>query len=160
MSRKLKFALDQGGTFTDTYARCPNGEVRVMKLLSVDLTNYLDAPREGIRTGNWKKYATERIYSTRGFKDLLHIGNKAHPKIFDFKIMILDVCEEVFEVDCHIINFKCEKCATCEDIQILKQIDEAALKSDLVLLKAKGFNSIAVALMHYYTYVEHEFTVG
>lgn len=49
MSGKFKFAIDRGGTFTDIYARCPNGEVRVMKLLSVDPINYSDAPREGIR---------------------------------------------------------------------------------------------------------------
>jgi len=49
MGGKFKFAIDRGGTFTDIYAKCPNGEVRVMKLLSVDPSNYSDAPREGIR---------------------------------------------------------------------------------------------------------------
>jgi 5-oxoprolinase (ATP-hydrolysing) len=49
MGGKFKFAIDRGGTFTDIYAKCPNGKVRVMKLLSVDPTNYSDAPREGIR---------------------------------------------------------------------------------------------------------------
>lgn len=46
---KFEFAIDRGGTFTDIYARCPGGKVRVMKLLSVDPANYEDAPREGIR---------------------------------------------------------------------------------------------------------------
>lgn len=46
---KFEFAIDRGGTFTDVYARCPGGKVRVMKLLSVDPANYEDAPREGIR---------------------------------------------------------------------------------------------------------------
>lgn len=70
------------------------------------------------------------------------------------------------EVDCRVINLKCEKCdqitsiwnektivrgVTGDDIIILKEIDEAALKNDLILLKAKGINSIAVALMHSYT---------
>ncbi|XP_015431723.1 PREDICTED: 5-oxoprolinase [Dufourea novaeangliae] len=45
----FEFAIDRGGTFTDVYARCPGGKVRVMKLLSVDPANYEDAPREGIR---------------------------------------------------------------------------------------------------------------
>lgn len=49
MNGKFQFAIDRGGTFTDIYAKCPNGEVRVMKLLSVDPDNYPDAPREGIR---------------------------------------------------------------------------------------------------------------
>lgn len=46
---KFQFAIDRGGTFTDVFARCPDGSVQVMKLLSVDPNNYPDAPREGIR---------------------------------------------------------------------------------------------------------------
>ncbi|XP_076809365.1 5-oxoprolinase-like isoform X2 [Clavelina lepadiformis] len=46
---KFQFAIDRGGTFTDIYAKCPNGKTRVMKLLSVDPQNYPDAPREGIQ---------------------------------------------------------------------------------------------------------------
>lgn len=45
----FQFAIDRGGTFTDVFAKCPNGQIRVMKLLSVDPSNYADAPREGIR---------------------------------------------------------------------------------------------------------------
>lgn len=44
ISGKFQFAIDRGGTFTDVFARCPNGQVRVMKLLSVDPKNYKDAP--------------------------------------------------------------------------------------------------------------------
>jgi 5-oxoprolinase (ATP-hydrolysing) len=70
------------------------------------------------------------------------------------------------EVDCRVINLKCEKCdeitsiwkdkpivrgVTGEDILIIKEINEAVLKNDLLLLKSKGINSIAVALMHSYT---------
>jgi len=46
---KFQFAIDRGGTFTDVFARCPSGEVKVMKLLSVDPSAYSDAPREAIR---------------------------------------------------------------------------------------------------------------
>ena len=45
----FRFAIDRGGTFTDVYAECPGGKVRVLKLLSEDPDNYSDAPREGIR---------------------------------------------------------------------------------------------------------------
>jgi 5-oxoprolinase (ATP-hydrolysing) len=48
-SQKFQFAIDRGGTFTDCWARCPSGRTRVLKLLSEDPANYLDAPREGIR---------------------------------------------------------------------------------------------------------------
>ena len=46
---KFQFAIDRGGTFTDVWARRPNGGTCVMKLLSEDPANYPDAPREGIR---------------------------------------------------------------------------------------------------------------
>lgn len=49
VQKEFRFAIDRGGTFTDVYAECPNGKVRVMKLLSEDPDNYQDAPREGIR---------------------------------------------------------------------------------------------------------------
>ncbi|XP_053788951.1 LOW QUALITY PROTEIN: 5-oxoprolinase, partial [Vidua chalybeata] len=44
----FQFAIDRGGTFTDVFARCPGGRVRVLKLLSEDPA-YRDAPTEGIR---------------------------------------------------------------------------------------------------------------
>lgn len=47
---KLRFCIDRGGTFTDVYAEIPGQfDGRVMKLLSVDPSNYDDAPIEGIR---------------------------------------------------------------------------------------------------------------
>lgn len=49
MSGKFDFAIDRGGTFTDVVCICPNGNVKTLKLLSVDPVRYSDAPREGIR---------------------------------------------------------------------------------------------------------------
>lgn len=44
------FSIDRGGTFTDIYCQIsPSSETVVMKLLSVDILNYKDAPTEGIR---------------------------------------------------------------------------------------------------------------
>ncbi|XP_022243322.1 5-oxoprolinase-like isoform X2 [Limulus polyphemus] len=45
----FQFAIDRGGTFTDIFGRCPDGKIRLMKLLSEDPINYSDAPSEGIR---------------------------------------------------------------------------------------------------------------
>ncbi|XP_050304540.1 5-oxoprolinase [Anthonomus grandis grandis] len=49
MPTKFKFAIDRGGTFTDVFAICPGGKIRVLKLLSEDPQHYKDAPTEGIR---------------------------------------------------------------------------------------------------------------
>jgi len=49
-SKKFRFAIDRGGTFTDIYAEVPGRrDFRILKLLSEDPGNYDDAPREGIR---------------------------------------------------------------------------------------------------------------
>jgi 5-oxoprolinase (ATP-hydrolysing) len=40
---------DRGGTFTDVWASIPGQDDVVLKLLSVDPSNYDDAPAEGIR---------------------------------------------------------------------------------------------------------------
>lgn len=60
-SEKLRFCIDRGGTFTDVYAEIPGQtEGRVMKLLSVDPSNYEDAPVEGIRR-ILEEYTGEKI---------------------------------------------------------------------------------------------------
>lgn len=48
-NEKFRFSIDRGGTFTDIYAEVPGGRAIVRKLLSVDPSNYRDAPTEGIR---------------------------------------------------------------------------------------------------------------
>ncbi|MBF0224580.1 MAG: hydantoinase B/oxoprolinase family protein [Desulfobacterales bacterium] len=49
-SKKIRFSIDRGGTFTDIYAEIPKPPwFKIIKLLSVDPEKYEDAPREGIR---------------------------------------------------------------------------------------------------------------
>ncbi|CAD6204226.1 unnamed protein product [Miscanthus lutarioriparius] len=58
---KFRFCIDRGGTFTDIYAEVPGRrEGYVMKLLSVDPSNYDDAPIEGIRR-ILEEFSGERI---------------------------------------------------------------------------------------------------
>ncbi|KKY20779.1 putative 5-oxoprolinase (atp-hydrolysing) [Phaeomoniella chlamydospora] len=45
----IRIAIDRGGTFTDIWATAPRQPDLVFKLLSVDPSNYEDAPTEGIR---------------------------------------------------------------------------------------------------------------
>ena len=46
--QKIKIAIDRGGTFTDCIGSY-KGKEEIVKLLSVDPSNYDDAPLEGIR---------------------------------------------------------------------------------------------------------------
>lgn len=202
--RQFRFCIDRGGTFTDIYAEVP-GEPgwRVVKLLSVDPTNYEDAPREGIRrileevTGEKiprsAKLPTERIdwirmgttvatnallerngertalCITKGFKDLLQIGNQARPKIFDLTVAKPScLYEEVIEVDervqlalsssgnCEVEGLHAVKGVSGEMVEVIKPLDEESLRPLLQGLLDKGITCLAVLFLHSYTFPEHE----
>lgn len=203
---KLRFCIDRGGTFTDVYAEIPGQpEGKVMKLLSVDPSNYEDAPVEGIRriledfTGNkiprtskvptdnieWIRMGTtvatnallerkgERIALcvTKGFRDLLQIGNQARPNIFDLTVSKpSNLYEEVIEVDERIelvlenekesANSDIVTGVSGEQVRIVKPVNEATLKPLLKSLLEKGIKCLAVVLMHSYTYPHHEVAVN
>lgn len=204
-NRKFQFAIDRGGTFTDIYARCPKGNIRVMKLLSEDPNNYPDAPREGIRrileeeTGKpfpanekidasmieWIRMGTtvatnallERkgeptaFVVTAGFKDLLYIGNQARPHLFDLTCTKPEVLYDcVIEADERVVLCRDDCCldldtpqcsgSTHEKVTIVKHLDIQRLKADLQKVLSLGIKSLAVALLHSYTFKEHELLVG
>ncbi|XXG75134.1 hypothetical protein AAC387_Pa07g3713 [Persea americana] len=204
---KFRFCIDRGGTFTDIYAEIPgSSDCCVMKLLSVDPSNYDDAPIEGIRrvleeyTGEkisrsskiptekieWIRMGTtvatnallerkgERIALcvTRGFRDLLQIGNQARPKIFDLTVAKpSNLFEEVIEADERVElvmsgegDDESGACSSVKGIsgelvRIAKLLDEEALKPQLEGLLERGINCLAVVLMHSYTYPQHEISV-
>ncbi|KAK3716070.1 hypothetical protein QZH41_007242 [Actinostola sp. cb2023] len=184
----FRFAIDRGGTFTDVYAECPNGKVRVMKLLSEDPDNYEDAPREGIRrilqeeTGikfpadkaidpsyiEWIRMGTtvatnallERkgekmaLAVTKGYRDLLHIGNQTRPKIFDLKVLCPEVLyEEIIEVNERVVPVQ-------EDSMMAQNNNIVNGASGEKNILKKGIKSLAVVLMHSYIYDVHEREVG
>ncbi|KAB2091294.1 hypothetical protein ES319_A03G181900v1 [Gossypium barbadense] len=204
---KLRFCIDRGGTFTDVYAEIPgHSDGRVLKLLSVDPSNYDDAPIEGIRrileeyTGQkiprtvkiptdkieWIRMGTtvatnallerkgERIALcvTRGFKDLLQIGDQSRPHIFDLSAAKpSNLYEQVIEVDERVELVLDEekgngeksgsfvKGVSGELVRVVKCLDEESLKPLLKGLLEKGISCLAVVLMHSYTYPYHEMAV-
>ncbi|XP_038070278.1 5-oxoprolinase-like [Patiria miniata] len=203
----FRFAIDRGGTFTDVYARCPDGQTRVMKLLSEDPGNYPDAPREGIRrilqqeTGQllpadqpldtsqieWIRMGTtvatnallerkgERmaLVINKGMKDLLYIGNQSRPQIFDLEIVTPDMLyEEVVEVSGRVI-LQQERCGlprrqgleivtgtTGEKLEVREDLNKEKLRADLQKVLDKGIRSLAVVLIHAYTFESHEREIG
>ncbi|KAJ6661524.1 hypothetical protein lerEdw1_014434 [Lerista edwardsae] len=202
---KFQFAIDRGGTFTDVFARCPGGKVRVLKLLSEDPASYSDAPTEGIRRIleeecgvpfpkerpldtsriEWIRMGTtvatnallERkgeplaLLITKGFRDLLHIGNQSRPRIFDLAVSVPEVLyEAVVEVDERLVLGR-EGCRllgsaqpvtglTGESLVVQRPVDLEALRGPLEGLLAQGIRSVAVVLLHSYMWPEHERQVG
>ncbi|XP_064910786.1 5-oxoprolinase isoform X2 [Columba livia] len=204
--RGFQFAIDRGGTFTDVFARCPGGRVRVLKLLSEDPA-YPDAPTEGIRrvleeergvplprdqpldaTGiEWIRMGTtvatnallerrgERLalLVTRGFRDLLHIGNQARPDLFDLAVAMPEVLyEEVIEVDERLIPHQPDcrlpgsaslprlEGTTGPALLVQRPLELSALRPELERVLARGIRSLAVLLLHSYAWPGHEEQVG
>lgn len=121
---------------------------------------------------------------TAGFKDCLVIGNQTRPKIFDLAIRRPDVLyEKVVEIDERVTledyaedpeRTRTQVDAKHEDykdhdlvsglsgeaVRILKRPEEDKVKEQLKSLYDEGFRSIAVCLMHGYTFPGHEALVG
>ncbi|XP_038616389.1 5-oxoprolinase isoform X1 [Tachyglossus aculeatus] len=199
---KFQFAIDRGGTFTDVFARCPGGRIRVLKLLSEDPANYRDAPTEGIRRIleqeegvalprdqpldtrriGWIRMGTtvatnallerkgERLalLITRGFRDLLHIGSQARPDLFDLAVAMPEVLyEEVVEVEERVVLHHGGQGggplltgSTGDLLEVQQPVDLSQLRGQLQGLLARGIHSLAVVLMHSYTWARHEQQVG
>ncbi|KAF2087946.1 hypothetical protein K490DRAFT_65226 [Saccharata proteae CBS 121410] len=118
---------------------------------------------------------------TKGFKDALRIGNQSRPKLFALDIVRPDVLfEDVVEVDERVTiedyqqnPFRDEekiakalesdpdltKGVSGEVVRILKKPDESQIRRDLQTLYQKGYRSIAVCLVHSYTFQDHELAI-
>jgi 5-oxoprolinase (ATP-hydrolysing) len=115
---------------------------------------------------------------TKGFRDLLTIGNQTRPKIFDLAVRRLDkLYEKVIEVDERVTiegftedqepepiditsNPQLVEGLSGEPVRILKKPDHNVVRRDLKVLWNEGYRSLAIALMHSYAYPEHEVTVA
>lgn len=112
-----------------------------------------------------RKGARTALLMTKGFKDLLKIGNQSRPKIFELNIKKFGTLfEEIEEVDERIEVFSPHEKSIEEQektgrFAIKKTIDKEKVKNSLQELKSKGIDSIAVSLMHSYEYAEHELQV-
>ncbi|KAF7725319.1 hypothetical protein EC973_009658 [Apophysomyces ossiformis] len=115
---------------------------------------------------------------TKGFKDLLSIGNQSRPKIFDLSISKPDVLQQtVIEVDERVLLLNSaasinhvDPSTTKDDsifqgvsgefVKVLQKPDLSLVKNQLQKLRDEGYQSVAVCLMHSYTYPEHEKQIG
>ncbi|KAL1916933.1 uncharacterized protein VTP21DRAFT_5130 [Calcarisporiella thermophila] len=146
-------------------------------------TDYLASIRMGttVATNALLERKGERcaLLITKGYKDLLIIGNQSRPKIFDLSIKkpdvlyqnVVEINERVVLVDPRAINeedvTKADlnntgilKGISGEYIKVLKPLDHEEVKRQLQELFNDGYRSIAVCLMHSYTYSEHERAIG
>ncbi|KAL9614803.1 MAG: hypothetical protein Q9167_000713 [Letrouitia subvulpina] len=121
---------------------------------------------------------------TKGFKDCLEIGNQSRPKIFDLAIRKPEVLyQKVIEVDERVTledyaedperkttevqpqgkgseDTELARGLSSEAVRILKRPQEDEVRLQLQTLYDEGFRSIAVCLVHGYTFPDHEALIG
>jgi 5-oxoprolinase (ATP-hydrolysing) len=165
-----RFAIDRGGTFTDVVATAPDGRIVTTKLLSENPEHYADAATEGIRrilvqegggaiesAKMGTTVATNALLErkgeptvlaiTGGFGDALRIGYQARPDIFARDIKLPDpLYGEVIEI--------AERVTAAGEV--LVPLDEARARADFAAARERGFDAIAIVLMHGWRWTAHE----
>ncbi len=109
----------------------------ILKLGSTKGTNAL-LERKGAKT---------LLLITKGFKDLLEIGNQARPDIFALNV------EKRKQLVAHTIEVE-ERTDT--NGNILKPIDEESIRKQIESLKEEGIEAVAIAFMNAYRNPQHE----
>lgn len=98
-----------------------------------------------------RKGARGGLVTTRGFGDLLRIGDQARPKLFDLAIRKPDpLFAAVLEVD--------ERLAA--DGTVLLSPSPSSLREGLIALRQQGIESLAIVLLHSYRNPIHEQVVA
>ena len=132
-------------------------------------SKYLVSVRIGTTIGTnallEKKGARTAVLMTKGFKDLLKIGNQTRPKIFELNISKFGVFyEDVREVDERVEAYSShertrDEQKAKEKFRVIEKLDQDSTRKTLQDLKEIGIESIAVCLMHAYEYADHELEV-
>ncbi|RWX50019.1 Hydantoinase/oxoprolinase, partial [Candidatus Electrothrix marina] len=158
---------------------------RILAEFGIPLKNgLLDSSRiEWIRMGTTvatnalleRKGARTALVITKGFGDILQIGNQDRPDLFDLKIVKPDLLyEEVIEVKERLLLIKSDEevarqeaqrreiitATSSERFAVLARPDLAALKPRLQAILDKGITSVAVVFIHAYACPQHEEAVG
>jgi 5-oxoprolinase (ATP-hydrolysing) len=172
IDRGWEFWIDRGGTFTDVIARSPTGELKTLKLLSVDPQRYEDAAVAGIeRVLAAVPLAERRIAAvkmgttvatnallerrgeptvlviTAGLEDAIRIGGQQRPDIFALNIALpqmlyVRVIGAIERIDAQ--------------GHVLEPLATAKLRADLEAARATGLESVAIVLLHGVRFPRHE----
>lgn len=116
--------------------------------------------------------------TTKGFKDVIAIGDQTRPNIFDLNIrkspplyeMVVEIDERItledFSEDpLHHVSKPEDNSGTFygnsgEVVRVLKIPDSQEVTHALKSIKKRGIDSIAISFLHSYTYPKHEQFVG
>ncbi|PKY01005.1 hypothetical protein P168DRAFT_274575 [Aspergillus campestris IBT 28561] len=120
-----------------------------------------------------RKGARSVLFTTRGFRDLLKIGDQSRPKIFDLSMArpgvlpegVVEVNERV--VPCHpsadkdcFAEARVVEGVTGEKFKVVQELNMEEVEGELRRLKEEGYQSLSVALVHSFAYPDHERKIG
>lgn len=108
---------------------------------------------------------------TKGFADLLQIGNQSRPKIFDLRITVPSVIyERVVTIDERVILLPpsaddsvpadCVKVSTGDYVRVEQAPDLDAVRASLATVYDAGIRNLAVLCLHSYLFPVHEEAIG
>ncbi|QTA91011.1 hydantoinase B/oxoprolinase family protein [Desulfonema magnum] len=155
-------------TVTETPISEENFDARMIEWIRMGTTVATNALLE-------RKGAKCALLVTKGFRDILQIGNQDRPGIFDLEIHKPELLyKEVIEVD-ERLRFLCAdedesdrekdnlpivKGITGERLVILRTPDPDVLRPQLEAVFDRGIRSLAIVFMHAYAWPEHEKIAG
>lgn len=120
-----------------------------------------------------RKGARSVLFTTKGFRDLLRIGDQSRPNIFDLSMArpgmlpegVIEVNERV--VPCHpsadkdcFPDASVVEGVTGDKFRVLQELNLEEVRAELQRLKSEGYQSLSVALVHSYAYPNHERQIG
>ncbi len=177
MDSQWQFWIDVGGTFTDCLAinsldpntqhqakilseldrSTPAPLLAIRKILELqpdepipDCSVHLGTTR-GTNALLTRTGARTAFVTTKGFRDLLTIGDQARPHLFKLTIVKPEpLFETSIEIDERILA----------DGTVEISPDSSRVRQQLAELKAAGIESVAICLMHGFRFAKHEQLVG
>jgi len=167
-----RIGIDIGGTFTDlviegekhfkqigkvltTPENLVEGVLKAIEISSAELDEtklFIHGTTVGINSILERKGARVALLTTAGFKDVYIIGRGHRPDMFNLKYqkpLPLLKREDIFEVRERI----------SAGGKLVDKIDFQSLASVLKDIKKKGFEAVAVSLLHSYINPDHELKV-
>ncbi|KAE8413960.1 Hydantoinase B/oxoprolinase-domain-containing protein [Aspergillus pseudocaelatus] len=120
-----------------------------------------------------RKGARSVLLTTKGFRDLLKIGDQSRPNIFDLSMArpgvlpegVVEVNERI--VPCHpsadkdcFSGARIVEGVTGEKFRVVQELNIEEVRSELQRYKEQGYQSLSVALVHSFAYPEHERQIG
>jgi 5-oxoprolinase (ATP-hydrolysing) len=107
---------------------------------------------------------------TKGFADILQIGDQSRPNIFDLKCTkpsllhkrVVEIDERIALQEFAPASWSYPKALgiTGEEVQILQEPDLEQARQQLEVLRDAGITALAVCFLHAYVYPEHERRIG